>query len=458
MKKFVIIAIAVLLTAAAVTAIYRFNFRKSIPVDAPITEQVASIIQQNDCLVCHDPLAEKPFYASFPVIGPRLDGHMYRAARFTDLRRVISDLDNITEADLAKLEQSVRNGSMPILEYKLVHWGTTFNAAEKSVLIRWIDQVRAERFATGLACAEFAGEAIQPLISHIPTDSAKVALGFKMFNDTRLSSDETVSCADCHVLADGGADVPDNRTSEGIAGQFGGVNAPTVYNAVFNHKQFWNGRAATLAEQAAGPPVNPVEMGAQTWDDIVARLSQDKALVKEFAALYPEGLTAATVTDAIGEFEKTLITPDSPFDRYLKGDKEALTAAQITGYETFKEFDCATCHAGQAMGGQSFEYIGISEDYFASRPVEIEWNDDDRGLFGFTGDSLDMHKFKVPTLRNIALTAPYMHDGSAATLEEAIGKMFRYQIGQPENDPRIGEIATFMHTLTGKNPHLTAAQ
>lgn len=453
MKKFVIILLAAMVAAAAITAIYRFNFRKSIPKDAPVEEQVAAILAQNDCLVCHNHEGEKPFYGHLPVVGPRLDGHMRRATRFTDLKTVISDLQNINEADLAKLEQAMLTGSMPLIEYKLVHWGTGFNKAEQSVLAGWIRDMRAARFATGLAAAEFANEPVQPLIDRIPTDPEKVALGYKMYNDVRISADGTVSCAECHPLDQGGTE--STRTSEGIFGQFGGVNAPTVYNAVFNCKQFWNGRAATLAEQAAGPPVNPVEMGDQTWDEIVARLRQDKALVREFEALYPEeGLAEATVTDAIAEFEKTLITPNSPFDRYLKGDASALTAQEAEGYRLFKEHDCATCHAGQTLGGQSFEYLGVAEDYFAARTPEIAFNDDDKGLFGFTGDERDLHRFKTPNLRNVALTAPYLHDGSAATMDEAVKAMMRFQTGAEYTQQEVDRIVDFLSTLTGENPHM----
>lgn len=454
MKRFVSIILVALVAAACVVAVYRFNFRKSIPADASVEEQVAVILAQNDCFVCHDHDAERPFYIDYPLIGTRLQGHMYRAARFADLKTVSHDLGSIDEASLAKLEQSMLSGSMPLLEYRLVHWGTGFNRAEKSVLAAWIRDVRASRFATGLAAAEFANEPVQPLRGDIPTDPAKVALGYKMFNDARISADGTVSCADCHILESGGADVADFRTSEGIGGQFGGVNAPTVYNAVYNLQQFWNGRAATLAEQAAGPPVNPVEMGDQTWDDIVARLRQDRALVREFEALYPEGLTEATVTDAIAEFEKTLTTPDSPFDRYLQGDASALTAQEIEGYRLFKEHDCATCHAGQTLGGQSFEYLGIAEDYFAARTTEIAMNDDDKGLYGFTGNERDLHRFKVANLRNVALTPPYLHDGSAPTLDEAVIAMMRFQTGAEYTEEEVARIVAFLNTLTGRNPHL----
>ncbi|MEG0789823.1 MAG: cytochrome c peroxidase [Alistipes sp.] len=456
MKRLISITILLLLVAVVVTVIYRFNFRKSIPAEASVPEQVVSIIQQNDCLVCHDINAEAPFYASLPVSGPWFRGHMRHAVRFVDLQRVCTAIDKINEADLAKIEQAVSNGSMPITEYKLLHWGTGFNDKEKSVLMQWIADTRAKRFATGLAAKQFANNAIQPIISSVRVDSAKVMLGYKLYHDNRISGDNTVSCAFCHPLDKGGVD--NLRTSKGIRNQFGTINAPTVYNSSLNFGQFWNGHAPTLALQAAEPPLNPVEMGSNSWDEITARLRADKVLVAEFATLYPEGITEATVTDAIEEFEKTLLTPNCPFDRYLKGDSNALTAEQLAGYEAFKENDCATCHVGQGLGGQSYEYIGITEDYFASRSSEIEWTEDDEGLYGVTKDSLDLTRLKVPMLRNIALTAPYLHDGTAGTIKAAVGVMFRYQLGLSENDPSIPSIVTFLRTLTGENPHMQAAE
>ena len=213
-------------------------------------------------------------------------------------------------------------------------------------------------------------------------------------------------------------------------------------------------RAANLAEQAAVTPTNPMEMGTQTWDEMVGRRNNDKDLVKEFCGIYPEGLTQATVTDAIAEFEKTLITPDSQFDKYLKGDKQALTAQQVEGYELFKAFNCATCHVGQLMGGQSFETMGIAEDYFSARANErpdLVYNDDDKGLVGFTGNAADLHKFKVPILRNIALTAPYLHDGSAETMSDAVIAMMRFQVGYKYTQGDVDKIVDFMNFLTGEH-------
>ena len=186
-------------------------------------------------------------------------------------------------------------------------------------------------------------------------------MGFDLYHDTRLSGDNTISCATCHGLATAGVDR--KQYSEGIDGQFGGVNAPTVYNSALNILQFWDGRAADLKEQAAGPPLNPVEMGSHSFDEISAKLAEDKELSKRFLEVYPEGFNQSTITDAIAEFEKTLLTP-SRFDKYLMGDKTALTAEEVAGYELFKENKCATCHTGVNLGGQSFEYMGIKDNYF----------------------------------------------------------------------------------------------
>lgn len=454
-KRILLVVLGILVGAAAIVAIYRFCFRKSIP-DAPLSEQVVSILKQNDCYVCHASAPNLPFYASLPVIGPTIKAHATRAFLFTDLETKTADINNVDEVTLSMIDHAVSYGTMPIAQYKMVHWGTGFNKKEKSILAEWVRNSRAALYESH-ACKELANEPVRPMLWEIPYDKDKANLGERMYNDGRLSLDGTISCASCHILKDGGVSDPQYRTSEGINGQFGGINAPTVYNSYFNIQQFWNGRAADLQQQAAGPPVNPVEMGDQTWDDIVARLRRDKALVKEFETLYPGvGLTEATVTDAIAEFEKTLITPGARFDLYLRGNADAISKDELEGYETFKRLGCATCHTGIILGGQSFEKVSIYGDYYADRSSDIEYNADDDGLKGFTLNEDDLHRFKVPTLRNIALTAPYFHDGSYPTMEEAVKAMAKYQLGKNLSDKEVISIVSFMRTLTGENPYLTA--
>ena len=449
MKKSLVTAIVILLALVLGFAVYRFAFRKSIP-DAPVSQQVAAILEQNGCYSCHSGQDGTPFYAKLPFADPIL-AHIEIGTRFWDLRR--EDLENPSEVLLSKLQHSVTSGNMPLIEYKLIHWGTGFNKAEKSLLTEWILSQRQERFATGTACEAYAQHALQPIPDSLATDIRKVTLGRKMYNEARVSLDGTLSCATCHVIDKGGADSRGTRTSEGIYGQFGGINAPTVLNAAFNVEQFWNGRAHTLADQAAGPPVNPVEMGDQTWEQICERLKEDASLVAEFQSIYPEGITQATVTDAIAEYEKTLITPNDRLDQMLKGDENALTEEEKKGLAAFMDNSCAVCHVGKTLGGQSFETLGIYEDYYAAREQsnpDIVYNDDDKGLAGFTGDTADLHRFKVPGLRNISKTSPYFHDGTQATIEDAVRAMFRFELGvkeAPESD--VASISAFLRTLDG---------
>lgn len=411
-------------------------------------KQVASIIRENGCLECHSATAVGPFYAKFPVIGSVVKADMLEGTRYLDLTDMVNALENgqpVSEVDMAKVENTALSGSMPPAKFTAIHWGTSLNSDEKAVIIAWAKDVRKNRFTTPTVDAEFENEPLQPLMASLPTDPAKVALGFDLYHDTRLSFDNTISCATCHGLNTGGVDR--KQYSEGINGQFGGVNAPTVYNAALNFMQFWDGRAADLKEQAAGPPLNPVEMGSHSFDEISAKLAEDKELSKRFLKVYPEGFNQSTITDAIAEFEKTLLTP-SRFDKYLMGDKGALTAEELEGYRFFKDNKCATCHTGVNIGGQSFEYMGIKMSYFDYRGTGL--TDGDKGRFAFTNNEQDLHKFKTPTLRNVMITPPYMHDGSVASVEDAIRIMHQFQIGKNISDAETAKIVSFLNSLTGE--------
>lgn len=311
------------------------------------------------------------------------------------------------------------------------------------------------------ACLVFASswvlaqldEPIKPLPLDGKFDARKVALGEKLFNDRRLSKDNTVSCASCHNLSKNGADsVP---LSIGIGGKKGTVNSPTVFNTGFNFRQFWAGRAASLEEQVTGPIHNPLEMGSN-WVEVVSKLNKDAALVSEFKQIYPEGVHAKSVADVLATFQRSLVTPNARFDKYLRGDKNALTVEEVKGYQLFKSYGCVACHQGVNVGGNMFQTFGVMGDYFAKRGNPT---DADLGRFNVTKNEADKHSFKVPSLRNVALTAPYFHDGSAATLNDAVDVMFRYQLGRsaPAQDREL--IIKFLHTLTGERngKPLTAA-
>jgi len=294
------------------------------------------------------------------------------------------------------------------------------------------------------AAAPLLDEPIQPVPLTLKQDPARAEIGRLLFRDTRLSGNGRISCASCHDISKGGGDGRDR--SVGLHGGLTSVNAPTVLNAALNFKQFWNGRAESLEAQADHVMQNPVEMGSQ-WAEVVQKVSQDPKYKAAFAASYKDGVTKANIQNAIATFERTLITPNSRFDKYLRGDANAITAAEKAGYAKFKQYGCVACHQGVNVGGNMFQKFGVMGDYFAKRgnPTEA-----DLGRYLVTKVESDKYVFKVPSLRNIALTAPYFHDASAKTLDEAVDIMFRYQLGRVASKEDKEAIIRFLNTLTGE--------
>jgi cytochrome c peroxidase len=290
--------------------------------------------------------------------------------------------------------------------------------------------------------------AISPLPSAHNLNAAVVALGRSLFHEPRLSADGTLSCASCHPVASGGDDARSH--SVGINGQRGDINAPSVLNRAFDFRLFWDGRAATLEDQVDGPLQNPIEMGS-TWELALSRLEADPAMRQAFDAAFPgKGISREGVRMAIATYERSLITPRSPFDRYLCGDEKALSARALAGYRNFQNYGCVSCHQGRNVGGNMYQRFGVMEDYFALRGGPLTRAD--LGRFNQTGKEEDKHVFKVPSLRNVALTAPYFHDGSQATLEGAVRVMARVQLGRVMPDEHVQEIVAFLESLTGEIP------
>lgn len=287
---------------------------------------------------------------------------------------------------------------------------------------------------------------IHPLASlPAPLDSDEVALGERLFHDQRLSGGGGTACASCHDLARGGAD---GRTLPlGAGDREGKVNTPTVFNSRFNFRQFWDGRARNLLEQIDEAVHGETELDS-AWPEVVARLRGDPSYVVAFREVYgDDGISESTVESALATFVRSLVTPDAPFDRYLAGDPEALTPEEVEGYRLFRTYGCVSCHQGQGVGGNMYQKFGLMGDYYADRGESTEA---DLGRFNVTGREEDRHVFKVPSLRNVAVTAPYFHDGRVPTLLMAVHLMARYQLGRslPPADAR--KIVAFLHTLTGE--------
>lgn len=304
---------------------------------------------------------------------------------------------------------------------------------------------------SGTAAASGGGDEINPRLlrrfravvgaKQVPTTPEQVALGRMLFFDPRLSLHDDISCNSCHALDRYGVD--HLRTSVGSEGQHGNRNAPTVFNASTHIAQFWDGRAATIEDQAHGPILNSREMGMPDEPAVLARLAASPEYAAAFRAAFPEDpdpIAMNRVGDAIGAFERGLVTT-SRWDAFVAGDEKALTAAERHGLKLFMEVGCMGCHTGPQVGGTMFQHVGVMEPW----P-----NQTDPGRAGVTQDSADRMVFKVPSLKNIAQTAPYFHDGSVTDLHDAVKMMGRYQLGVDLSAPEIDAIVTWMGSMTGR--------
>jgi cytochrome c peroxidase len=276
----------------------------------------------------------------------------------------------------------------------------------------------------------------------VSANKAKITLGKKLYMETKLSINGKISCNSCHLLEKFGVD--NEKTSPGHDGKRGERNSPTVYNAGLHLAQFWDGRAKDLEEQALGPILNPIEMGMKSEADVVKLLKSDADYIRQFNEAFPgekDPIIYKNVGNAIGAFEKTLLTP-SRFDKFLKGDYFAINAQEKKGLKTFIEIGCTTCHEGVGVGGHQYQKLGLVEEYKTH----------DKGRFVVTKDEDDMHVFKVPSLRNVVHTGPYLHDGHIETLDQVITIMAKHQLGEEVTKEQIADIKAFLGSLTGDLP------
>jgi len=297
-----------------------------------------------------------------------------------------------------------------------------------------------------------------PIPADNPQSEAKIELGKTLFFDPRASSTGVVSCNSCHNVMEGGDDSRPN--SFGVHGKQGGRGAPTVWNAAFLSVQFWDGRAPTLEEQAKGPVANPIEMGMATPEDAMKRIRTIPGYVTMFEAAFgKDAMTVDNAAKAVAAYERTLITPNSPFDKYVKGDESAMNEQQVRGMNTFGELGCTACHSGVAFAGPEME---MGQGFFMKFPTfpgsEYETKYDllsDTGRAEVTKNDADKNMWRVPTLRNVALTAPYFHNGAVKTLDEAVRVMAKTQLNQEINDKQATDLVAFLTALSGEFPQQT---
>ncbi len=288
-------------------------------------------------------------------------------------------------------------------------------------------------------------EPISPIPQTVEINEAKAALGKSLFSDTRFSKNNTVACATCHQLESGG----DDNVAKGISlvSDQHVINTPSIFNAQYNFRQNWDGSAATLEDQIDMVMVNQHEFNNQ-WDNVTAQFSADKDFTNTYQKVYKGTITKDNIVNALVEYEKSLNTPNSAFDRYLRNEEKSLTQEEINGYILFKGLGCISCHQGMNVGGNLYQRFGIFYDYLAERG---DINKHDFGKFNTTNRQMDKFVFKVPSLRNVAVTAPYLHDGSAKTLEDAISIMGKTQLGRTLTENEVSLIKAFLNSLTGEH-------
>ncbi len=305
-----------------------------------------------------------------------------------------------------------------------------------------------------------------PAEAPVPTDNpqspSKIELGKMLYFDPRLSVDGTVSCNSCHnVMLDGGDGRP---VGVGVRGQRGGRGSPTVWNSAFHTVQFWDGRAASLEEQALGPLTNPIEMGMPSHDAVMERINKIPGYVQAFKKAFPKDVspTIQNLGKAIAAYERTLITPNSPFDKYMKGNKKAMTVQQIRGMKLVQEIGCTSCHTGVNFAGDGFK---MGEGHYQPFPqipgskYDRQYDlTSDKGRYEVTKKDEDKNHWRVPTWRNVAITAPYFHNGKVKTLDEAVRVMAKTQLDMDLKDDQVEDIVSFLNALTGEFPKQTIPQ
>ncbi len=300
--------------------------------------------------------------------------------------------------------------------------------------------------SSALAATPDAVEPIHPLPAKVAVDPAAARLGAQLFADKRLSADGSVSCLSCHPFNHGGADPRPH--SIGTGGKPGGVNAPSIFNLEFQSMYNWTGAAADLGSHLDLPMKNPAVMG-NDLPAVAQRLQPDAKYQAAFRAVFPDGLTVENLRRALVEYERSLVTPHCRFDKWLLGKESAITNEELEGYRLFKSLGCTSCHQGVNVGGNLFQKFGVMGDYFTDRGDIAKA---DYGRYNITGEERDRFVFRVPSLRNVALTAPYFHDGSAKTLSNAVRVMAQYQLGRTVSDEDVSKIVAFLGTLTGEIP------
>ena len=445
LKRLAFISIPSLLLLALALPLSNFLLQRK-RVETGISDlqfQNFSRVLQNSCVDCHSTnLTAYPLYYQLPIARSVIDRDIEIAKAALCLNRdQLSGAEPIAMSDLMAIARTVNDGSMPPANYRALHWsvGSGIGPHDKLAILNYVKS-KSVQFQVKPISVEGSTENPQ-----------KLKLGANLYVDKRLSSNATISCASCHILEKGGADGSPFPLVE--VAKNNRFNTPSVFNSRHNFRQYWDGRAKDLKEFLASHLENSA---LQSSDAVIAKLGSDPVYIELASQAYPnqpypnKTFDKEVVVDALAAYVGSLNTPSCNFDRYLKGEK-VLSAKAIAGWRLFQEKGCVSCHSGVNLGGMSFEKIGLKSDYFAYRleKHQIPETDADAGRFNVTKVPSDRGKFKVPSLRNVALTAPYFHDGSVKDLDEAVNVMSEYQLGEKLSEKETEELVEFLKSLSG---------
>lgn len=448
MKRLIEFTGIIMAIALVMTVIY--HLVNTIPPAGTSKEsQAIAIFEDASCMTCHQKDVTAPFYTNLPLIGQIMNKDIkngYQMFNMEDAWNKIKQEEAINETHLTQIEMAtIIRKTMPPAKHYLTHWGASVTPAKQTILKNWIKYHRGKFYPNHLSVEQFKYDPVRPIPS-LTVNKRKAILGKELFHDTRLSSDNTISCASCHNLKTGGAN--NRQYAKSVNNRLGSINTPTIYNTYFDNIHAWSGDAISMEKYLEKHITDPAIMGNVSFIDIIRKLQKKDDIKNTFNKLYDNGITISAITDAITEYGKTLLTPDCSFDKYLKGDEYAINKKELFGYELFKFHKCATCHTGINIGGQTCELMGRYENYFSDRGWEL--SEEDMGHFNHTINEYDRHRFKVPGLRNVALTKPYFHDGSRQTLTDAVKTMGVYQSDSKLNNEEISAIVAFLESLTGE--------
>lgn len=423
------------------------NFKNIKSIDDLST--VKTIISKG-CRKCHSPITRKAINNNYPLLHDVVGREITTGIKSFQIEPLIVSVTNnspLPNSYLNRLESVIIDGSMPPLTFEVLHPSSIITAKEKTQLLNWINSKKQQNRNGYFLRQDVKNDGLLPNLENKPLSSDKVKLGSLLFNDKQLSKNSTFACSSCHDTQYGNITLKTDYLGQDVDRST--INSPTVFNSVFKHYTFWNITERKARHALEAYAFSPYSRGNSSIKNVEKKISKNSRLSGLFRTVYEGNITTDNIYNSILQFDCSVRKKVSRFDRFLTSDKTALTPEEKEGYQLFKKYKCHTCHAGSRIGEETAEVMGLKKEYFHNRDKEI--SQVDLGLYTVTGKEYDKYRFKVPSLRNIELTAPYFHDGNVKTLEQAVYEMAEYQVGVSLSHKEVQAITYYLKSLTNIN-------